>query len=158
MLGRVLLASDFQRVLRTSPRGRSEHFLVHHVAQGPGSRRQPAVNDSVDKLSTGREQSTPDAVDDCWFGWVVPKRFARRSVTRNLIRRQMRESAARHHLGLPRGLWVFRLHRGFDVGRFPSAASTQLRAAARAELDGLLSSMSVRPAITPGPVPGAAVG
>lgn len=149
MLGRVLLASDFQRVLRTPPRGRSEHFLVHHLPQSPGRKVRGPVNEPVDKLSTGGSQVGGQPVDDCWFGWVVPKRFARRSVTRNLIRRQMRESATCHRGELPRGLWVLRLHRGFDVGLFPSAASVQLRSASRGELDRLLARMALPDARAP---------
>ena len=84
-----------------------------------------------------------EAVDDStspgwWLGSVVPKRHARRAVTRNLIKRQIRATLASHAHELPHGLWVVRLRAPFDRAAFASAASVALRAAARAELDGLL--------------------
>lgn len=74
-----------------------------------------------------------------WIGCVVPKRHARRSVTRNLLKRQIRASFARHASSLPTGLWLVRLRAAFAPAEFPSAASGALALAARAELDGLLA-------------------
>lgn len=73
------------------------------------------------------------------LGLVVPKRHARRSVTRQLIRRQMRAAVARRPL--PAGDWLLRLRSGFDPARYPSAASAALRAAVRSELDQLFARM-----------------
>jgi len=73
-----------------------------------------------------------------WLGTVVPKRHARRAVTRNLIKRQMRATMERLAPQLPAGLWVLRLRAPFDPKRYPSAASTPLRDSARGELQGLL--------------------
>ena len=70
----------------------------------------------------------------CWLGTVVPKRHARRAVTRNLIKRQMRLVMSQMAAGLAGGLWVLRLRSPFDAGRFPSSASSGLRQAARDEL------------------------
>ena len=82
-------------------------------------------------------------MDDCasgrlWLGLVVPKRHAKRSVTRSLLKRQIRASFGRHAAGLPGGLWLVRLRAGFAVAEFVSAGSVALARAARAELDGLL--------------------
>jgi ribonuclease P protein component len=84
---------------------------------------------------------------DWWLGMVVPKRHARRSVTRNLIKRQMREvmgavvQQARQapSEGLPCGLWVLRLKSPFDPKQFSSPASVPLRQAAREEIALLLT-------------------
>lgn len=73
-----------------------------------------------------------------WLGLVVPKRLARRSVTRNLLKRQMRAAMASHAGHLPPGLWVLRLKAAFDRQRFASAASPPLRLAAHDELQLLL--------------------
>lgn len=75
-----------------------------------------------------------------WLGCMVPKRQARRAVTRNLVKRQMRESFRRHALSLPTGLWLLRLHAGFAKADFPSARSPALAEAVRSELDRLLAS------------------
>ncbi len=71
------------------------------------------------------------------MGLVIPKRHAKRSVTRQLLKRQIRAAFAERP-GMPPGLWVVRLRSPFDRQKFPSAASDALRSAARAELAQLL--------------------
>lgn len=73
-----------------------------------------------------------------WLGTVVPKRHARRAVTRNLLKRQMRAVMVAQAAALPAGLWVLRLKAGFDTRQFPSPASQPLRLCVRAELQALL--------------------
>jgi ribonuclease P protein component len=75
-----------------------------------------------------------------WLGAVVPKRHARRSVTRSLLKRQIRAAIAKQALALPAGLWVIRLRAPFDRTLFPSASSAALLDAARNELDRLVAS------------------
>lgn len=72
-----------------------------------------------------------------WFGAMVPKRWARRAVTRNLIKRQIYSLAAQDGAALPAAAYLVRLRAGFDRAGFPSAASDALRAAVRAELQRL---------------------
>lgn len=74
-----------------------------------------------------------------WLGCIVPKRQARRAVTRNLLKRQMRECFHRHAAALPKGLWLLRLHAGFAVRDYPSARSDALALSARVELERLLA-------------------
>ena len=110
---------------------------------------------AADKLSTGGAPSCPPLVDDSagtaaggppaalspegrWLGTVVPKRHARRAVTRNLLKRQMRAVVQHEADKLPPGLWVVRLKAPFDKQQFPSAASAPLRDSARSELAILL--------------------
>jgi ribonuclease P protein component len=66
---------------------------------------------------------------------VVPKRWAKRSVTRHLIKREVREAFAARAAVLPGGLWVVRLKAGFDRTQFRSPASPALQQAVRAELE-----------------------
>ncbi len=77
--------------------------------------------------------------DGLWLGCLVPKRHARRAVTRNLLKRQVRSVFQRHAAQLPRGLWLVRLRQPFAVADFPSSASGALAQAVRAELDRLFS-------------------
>ena len=88
-----------------------------------------------------------------WFGAVVPKRHARRSVTRSLLKRQMRAAAQRQagaaDLALATGLWVVRLRAPFDAAAFKSAASLGLRNAARVELQSVLDQAARRVAGAP---------
>ena len=72
-----------------------------------------------------------------WAGMVVPKRHARRAVTRSLLKRQIRAAFCRQ-MRLPGGLWVVRLRAPFDRAQFTSPASEALRTAACAELAVLL--------------------
>jgi ribonuclease P protein component len=77
-----------------------------------------------------------------WLGAVVPKRHARRAVTRSLIKRQIYAAAERHRAELPSGLWVVRLRAPFDRQHFPSAASTALKLGTRSELDALFAALA----------------
>jgi ribonuclease P protein component len=72
----------------------------------------------------------------------VPKRHARRAVTRNLLKRQARSAFQRHGSRLPAGLWLLRLHAPFSKTEFVSAGSPLLARAARSELDALLARAS----------------
>ena len=83
---------------------------------------------------------------------VVPKRHAKRSVTRQLLKRQIRAAFAERP-GMPPGLWVVRLRSPVDRQKFPSAASDALRSAVRAELAQLLDRAMKPQAPKPAPAP-----
>jgi ribonuclease P protein component len=83
------------------------------------------------------ETPMPAAGPVRWLGLVVPKRHARRAVTRTLVKRQIRNVAAACAAQLEPGLWVVRQRSPFDTKQFPSAASEALKEAARAELRAL---------------------
>ena len=68
----------------------------------------------------------------------MPKRHARRAVTRSLLKRQIYAVAAQH-LNSAGGLWVVRLRAPFLRADFPSAASETLRRCVRAELEALFA-------------------
>jgi ribonuclease P protein component len=143
-------AVDFQRVLKVSSKARTLHFAVHHVPAEPARRQPPVPAPVVLELPTGSAPSGGDVVDNLsapsayWLGTVVPKRLARRAVTRNLVKRQMREALRRHAAALPGGMWLMKLRLGFDPAEFRSAASDALRASVRAELDKLLTRAAQR--------------
>ena len=79
-----------------------------------------------------------------WLGSVVPKRHAKRSVTRNLLKRQIRAAFDGRDAELAAGLWVVRLRAPFDRKQFPSASSDALRLAARTELAQLVGRLLPR--------------
>lgn len=143
MLGHLVHKTDFERLLGTRSRTRSAHFALHHVNAGPSVPTRLGSKTGAGELSTEVEQLSAQVVDDLpkavWFGCVVPKRHAKRAVTRNLIRRQIREAFVRHEPHLPRGLWMLRLVSGFAPGQFVSARSVALASAARAEIDTLMA-------------------
>ncbi len=131
--GPGLRAADFERVLAARPCARTEHFVLHHLPRAPQA--PPA------ELSTAQAAPSVAGVDDCRrFGLVVPKRHARRAVTRNLIKRQGRALFAAHTARLRAGDWLLRLRGPFAVTQFVSAASAPLRSAVRSELQVLFAS------------------
>ncbi|MEI6029280.1 MAG: ribonuclease P protein component [Betaproteobacteria bacterium] len=160
MIGRVVQAVDFKRLLSVPPAFKSTHFAIHHLVEAPARPAYTRKAAAEPELSTGHELVCPQPVDEYqgnphqgspeqgfprWMGCVVPKRHARRAVTRNLIKRQIRASALRIQAGLPGGMWLVRLRQPFAVSAFPSAASPALRAAVRSELDRLMQKAAQRP-------------
>ena len=143
MMGRLVCAADFERVLAAPIRSRSAHFAVHHLGGRPLPRKKPAAQASLSKLSTGPAPTCPQAVDESpigqWLGCVVPKRHARRSVTRNLLKRQIRSAFVRHAAHLPAGQWLVRLRQPFATAVFVSARSAALARCAHDELEQLLA-------------------
>lgn len=143
VIGRIVRSVDFERVLGTPAHARSAHFAVHYLRAGPTLARKPACSAVSSKLSTAQAPEEGKAVDesvaDCWLGVVVPKRHARRSVTRNLLKRQIRAAAGAQQAALQGGLWVIRLRSPFDRERFSSAASKALRDEAGRELSRLMA-------------------
>jgi ribonuclease P protein component len=118
-------------------------------ANASGESAAPVNASLSTELSTIPESGEPRGVDDfraaancasgsqCWLGLVVPKRHARRAVTRTLVKRQIRNAAADCAQRLAQGLWVVRQRAPFDPKIYPSAASDALKEAARTELRAL---------------------
>ncbi len=90
----------------------------------------------------------------------MPKRWARRAVTRNAIKRQIYTVAGERCLRMPQAGYVVRLRTAFDRKVFVSATSDQLKRAVREELQQLLARVATLPvpaeAATAAPVAGAA--
>ena len=148
VIARLLRSVDFERVLRTRTRASSAHFAVHHVADRPSAPAKPVATSLAAELSTGEKPELNSAVDDSavsalpgavWLGAVVPKRHAKRSVTRSLLKRQIRSAVLGSEAALAQGLWVVRLRAPFDRKTFVSAASDALKQAARVELEQVLA-------------------
>jgi len=74
------------------------------------------------------------------MGALVPKRWARRAVTRNTIKRQIYTVSQDFEPQLPKAAHVVRLRAGFDRKQFVSATSSLLKQAVRAELQQLFAS------------------
>jgi len=145
-------ASEFERVLRVPARWRTEHFALHHCeptrlpgasgrTAGESAERLPSARTA--DLSTGLAPIVATLVEDSdavtpWLGLVVPKRYAKRAVTRSLLKRRMRMAFAAAD-GLRSGCWVFRLKAPFPVSAYPSARSQKLDEAVRAELRQLIA-------------------
>lgn len=70
---------------------------------------------------------------------MVPKRWARRAATRNLIKRQIYTISAERADALAQGAHVVRLRSAFPRAEYPSAASDALKDVVRQELLQLLA-------------------
>ncbi len=156
MTKRITQAVDFERVLKTSSQARSPHFAVHHLAGQPSVRKKPRPKAVDTQLSTGEMPSDTNPVDDTplrasvevsapmvWLGMVVPKRHAKRAVTRTLLKRQIKAAMDLQAPALA-GLWVVRLRAPFDRTVYASAASKALAAVAREELTRVLQAAAQR--------------
>jgi ribonuclease P protein component len=112
--------------------------LSTELSTAPAESSGGGVDDSHDRCPEAMVETRIPAGDLVrWLGLVVPKRHARRAVTRTLVKRQIRNVVAGCAPQLEPGLWVVRQRNPFDVKQFPSAASDALKQAARAELRAL---------------------
>jgi ribonuclease P protein component len=142
-IGRLLQSADFVRVLKTPIRAKSPHFAIHHLADRPSVSKPTRPSDS--ELSTGDALQSSLPVDDfalqgLWLGAVVPKRHAKRAVTRTMLKRQIRSAMAATPASITQGIWVVRLRAPFDRTAFPSATSGALVKVVRDELQAAFSS------------------
>ncbi len=69
---------------------------------------------------------------------MVPKRWAKRAVTRNAIKRQIYAVSADFSQMYPQAAFVVRLRSGFARADFVSAVSDELRQAVRREIQTLM--------------------
>ena len=79
------------------------------------------------------------AVAQPWVGALIPKRWAKRAVTRNAIRRQIYAVSGDLEASLTQAAHVVRLRSAFDRAKFPSASSDALKQAVRSELKQLFA-------------------
>jgi ribonuclease P protein component len=156
VIASITRASDFSRVLKAPCRARSPHFAVHFLAESPQAWQpkgegvesaEPSVQ--VSELSTDEIREATKSVDEGlpqgrWLGLVVPKKHAKRSVTRSLLKRRIR-AAVLHVEPLDAGMWVVRLRSPFPRTEFSSAASDELGHVASAELARLMATAAASP-------------
>jgi ribonuclease P protein component len=134
----------FEAGIRTRPVSSTPLFVLHHPTRLAGT-----------KLSTqgGQARTMPvdnsgtSCADVALLGIVIPKRHARRAVTRNAIRRLVRAAVSGLGARLPPGVWLVRL-RASPAAHSPAGAavSAALKAAVRTELGRLFAPVLVAPA------------
>ena len=130
---------QFQAVLAGRTVVKTAHFALHRSPLGP-----PPVGEGA------LARPSLFAAQVVWMGAMVPKKWAKRAVTRNTIKRQIYTVAACYEQGLHIAAHVVRLRSGFDVKQFSSATSHALRQAVRLELQHLFDA-----ACAPAPAAGA---
>lgn len=115
-----------------APVAKTPHFALHRAALDVAAEGKPLF-----------------PVADAWLGVLLPKRWAKRAVTRNAIRRQIYEAARHQPVSLPQAAWVVRLRSEFSRKQFVSATSDALKRAVRLELEQLLSRAMLPKAVAP---------
>lgn len=134
---RLKTRTQFQAALAGHMLSKTRHFALHSCALDLES-----VN--PDKLGF-----VLFALHKVWLGAMVPKRWAKRAVTRNTIKRQIYNVSSALEASLPQRAHVVRLRAGFDRTQFKSASSDVLNAAVRTELfqlfDGAYSPVAKAP-------------
>lgn len=109
------------------------HFVLHRCVLNSGT---SGPGESPIGLQSKAPLFSPP---DIWLGAMVPKRWAKRAVTRNFIKRQIYNVSSEFESVLPVAAHVVRLRSGFDRSRFVSASSDALKTAVRGELLHLFS-------------------
>lgn len=118
---RLKTKAQFQAVMAGPPVAKTPHFALHMAA-----------------LTAMHGEVLLFPVADAWLGALVPKRWARRAVTRNTIRRQIYETSRSWTGPLPQAAMVVRLRAEFSRKQFISATSDALKLAVRTELQALM--------------------
>jgi ribonuclease P protein component len=108
--------SEYQAVMACGLVCKTPHFVLH--------RWNPALAPEAAPFVEGR----------LLLGALTPKRWAKRAVTRNLIKRQIYEVSALYAHELTLTAHVVRQRSEFDKRQFISASSSALKKAVRGEL------------------------
>ena len=110
---------------------RTPHFVLHRAPLAP-------AGDAARPDSASVPQAGGHALfavhDEAWMGAIVPKRWAKRAVTRNGIKRQIYTVSEAFASRLPAAAHVVRLRMDFARKEFPSAWSDALHDSVRGEL------------------------
>lgn len=145
---RITSKAQFAAVMAGQTVSRTPHFALHRVALPSLARFLADSATALVSLDDASNTLPPSgsapkkalfAVADCWLGVIVPKRWAKRAVTRNTIKRQIYAVSTDASCQLPPAAHVVRLRSGFDRAEFISATSDKLKMAVRAELQHLFS-------------------
>lgn len=133
LVQRLQTRPQFQAVLAGAIVAKTAHFALHRNTLD--AQPAPADAETAHPAATARPLFPRQ---DFWIGAMVPKRWAKRAVTRNAIKRQIYTVSADFSRQYPQAAYVVRLRRDFSRKEFISATSEPLKQAVRAELHALL--------------------
>ena len=106
--------SQFQAALSAEVIARTPHFVLHRLVH-PQLEVRP--QSAILRL-----------------GAMVPKRWAKRAVTRNAIKRQIYAVSSLYEKKLPTADFLIRLKRSYETSKYISATSNKLKHHVRQEL------------------------
>jgi ribonuclease P protein component len=122
--------AQFQAAMAGETVARTVHFVLHRAAL----EAQPGTEPSATGPTSERARALFAVAGEPWIGAVIPKRWAKRAVTRNGIKRQIYNVSATFEDRLPPAAHVVRLRMDFARAEFASAWSDALKQAVRNEL------------------------
>jgi len=129
---RLKTRPQFQAALAGGTVSRTAHFALHRLTLTRLSDSPLAPAEQIGPAPS--QEQALFGLFDVWLGAMVPKRWARRAVTRNAIKRQIYNVSERFGDRLPVAAHVVRLRTTFDRKAFISATSEPLKLAVREEL------------------------
>ena len=132
---RLKTRPQFQAALAGGTVSRTAHFALHRLPLTARTETEQTMAETAGPAP--HEAQALFALPGAWLGAMVPKRWARRAVTRNTIKRQIYAASNRFADRLPQAAHVVRLRATFDRRQFISATSEQLKMAVRQELEQL---------------------
>ena len=115
--------------MRAGIAAKTAHFVLH---------QWPITQQHATGLGFVKTQA-PFAEGVLCLGALTPKRWAKRAVTRNLIKRQIHHVSQEFKACLPATAYVVRLRAPFDPQTFLSASSAPLKRCVREELTQLFA-------------------
>jgi ribonuclease P protein component len=144
---RLRTPAQFKAALDGGTVARTVHFALHRVSLPLSAASSTAGPDlqalfAVGLLKGANHAPTEGGCSQGWLGAVVPKRWAKRAVTRNAIKRQIYAVSTLTAPQLPCAAYVVRLRSGFAADQFRSAQSAQLKQLVRAELQQLFAAVA----------------
>lgn len=139
---RLNTRAQFQAAMSGGIVSRTAHFALHRLVLERGADTPISEPGSLPSVQGPQALFVVpgQAYPQLWLGPLIPKRWAKRSVTRHAIKRQVYAVAqdfAQQLEAQPKAAFVVRLRAGFDRKHFISACSDTLKAAVRAELQQL---------------------
>jgi ribonuclease P protein component len=142
---RLKTRSQFQAVLAGKRIASTAHFVLHQCGLAAIRLHRTDADARLNDTETALIE-LPQVV---FMGAMVPKRWAKRAVTRNMIKRQIYSVSSEAATALPSAAHVVRLRTGFDRVQFTSASSDALKKLVRQELFQLLSDTRARRVVAP---------
>ncbi|MDD2711444.1 MAG: ribonuclease P protein component [Simplicispira sp.] len=145
---RLRTRAQFQAAMAGGTVARTAHFALHRLAlDASNAALLPLAH--TDGAAPAHPPQPLFSAADVWLGAMVPKRWARRAVTRNTIKRQIYSVAMGLDSPLLVAAHVVRLRSTFDRKHFVSATSEALKEAVRAELLQLFARAAPRSNLPP---------
>lgn len=154
-LRKLKTRAQFEAALKSQVVAKSEHFALHRLPRHADPELDPVLPSSLRQGAAQEHGQNPKGLGlsahivnkptGPSFAVLVPKRWASRAVTRNMIKRQARAMAQCVLPGQDDAIFLLRLRRAWPHQNFISASSLAWSGEVRAQLTLLFSSLEPQP-------------